>query len=463
MEGYAILVAAAERAAQAQPEVAIDILAEAVDATFFAADVVEMSRAAQRAAALLPEDASMRARFLVAITGGMALVFAGDAKNGIASIRDAVALAEQCEELRGDPRLLMWLVTGPLWLREVDSGRALVEQAIDVARAHAALGILPWLLNRVARDHAAGDRLAEAAVEYDEAIRLARESGQHTELAAALAGLAWMEARQGREADCRAHAAEAHALCTQIGVGLYDVWMSRALGELELGLGRAAEALPHLDASRRRLDELGVRDVDVSPAAELVDAYLRVGRIDDAYAAAAALDRDARSKGQPWSLALAARCRGLVAGDDDFAAHFEEALSLHERTPDAFELGRTRLAYGARLRRSRRRVQAREQLRAAVAIFDRIGAAPWSETARAELQATGETARRREVSTLDSLTRQEMRIAQVLASGRTTREAAAALFLSPKTVEFHLRSVYRKLDVNSRAELSALLASDSQQ
>ena len=122
-----------------------------------------------------------------------------------------------------------------------------------------------------------------------------------------------------------------------------------------------------------------------------------------------------------------------------------------------FEAARTRLLYGARLRRARRRLQAREHLRAALATFDHLGATPWSDITSAELAATGETARRRDPSTRNDLTPRELQIALLLASGSTTREAAAALFLSPKTIEFHLRSVYRKLDINSRDELAAQL------
>jgi DNA-binding CsgD family transcriptional regulator len=146
---------------------------------------------------------------------------------------------------------------------------------------------------------------------------------------------------------------------------------------------------------------------------------------------------------------------GLAADDDAFGDRFERALELHARTPDSFETARTRLAYGERLRRGRERRLAREQLRAALEAFERLDAAPWAERARAELAATGETLRRRDPSAVETLTPQELRIAHVLAAGRTTREAAAALFLSPKTVEFHLRSVYRKLDIHSRAELAA--------
>ena len=165
----------------------------------------------------------------------------------------------------------------------------------------------------------------------------------------------------------------------------------------------------------------------------------------------------ALAKGQPWSLARAARCRGLLT-ENGFEPCFDEALALHALTPDEFERACTQLAYGARLRRARKRRRAREELRAALDTFAPLGAEPWVALAQGELAATGETARRRDASTLDELTPQELHIAQLLAAGRTTREAAAALFLSPKTIEYHLRSIYRKLGVNSRSDLSRALA-----
>jgi len=457
MEGHTILVATAGQALSTDPEQAVSMLAEAVEACFYAGDVRTMVRTADQAMHLLPAEASSRTRFLAAMAHGMALVFAGDPRRGIDSIRSAVALAEHDRPLREEARLLSWLVMGPLWIRETGGGRALVEEAIETARAQAALGILPWLLSRVARDHAAGDNWVSAAVEYDEAIRLGRETGQRTELAGALAGIAWLEARQGRESECRAHAEEASALCDALGIGLFGAWAVRALGELELGLGRPASAIDHFVDCERRLAELGIMDIDLSPAAELVDAYLRVGRVPDAVVVSERLDRESLKKGQPWSLARAARSRALLAADGQFSELFEQALALHSSTPDLFESALTHLAYGGRLRRGRRRRDAREELRAALEIFDRLGAAPWSEQARTELMATGETPRRRGVAALDMLTRQEFHIAQVLAGGKTTREAAAALFLSPKTVEYHLRNVYGKLGVNSRSELAAML------
>lgn len=144
----------------------------------------------------------------------------------------------------------------------------------------------------------------------------------------------------------------------------------------------------------------------------------------------------------------------MLASDDDLDARFSEALALHQRTPDAFERARTELAYGARLRRdggafARARNCARRSTPSS-ASARRHG----SSKATAELAATGETARRRAVSTLDQLAPQ-LQIALLLSKGQTTRAAAAQLFLSPKTVEYHLRHVYRKRGIRSRAELSA--------
>lgn len=183
--------------------------------------------------------------------------------------------------------------------------------------------------------------------------------------------------------------------------------------------------------------ELGIGDVDLSPVPDLVEAYLRLGRSEEAALLAGEYADWAAEKGQPWALARAARSRGLTAPDEQLDEWFEEALRLHARTPDLFETGRTHLAYGARLRRVRQRVRAREELRAGLELFDRLGAERWAEQASAELAATGETARRRVPSTLDDLTPQELQIALLLARGQTTREAAASLFLSPKTIEYH--------------------------
>jgi len=181
---------------------------------------------------------------------------------------------------------------------------------------------------------------------------------------------------------------------------------------------------------------------------------VQCGRGAEATEVSAAYRRRAASKGQPWALARAARAEGLAADDDAFTDWFEQALRWHEATPDTFERARTELAYGERLRRARRRGDARSHLRTAFTALHELGAEPWAERARLELEATGETARKRNPSTLDQLTPRELQIALDLASGLTTREAAAKLYLSPKTIEYHLRSVYRKLGIASRSELA---------
>jgi DNA-binding CsgD family transcriptional regulator len=414
-----------------------------------------MVKTGERALAQLPPDAHTRTRFFASVACGEGLIFSGeDAERGADLIRVAVDGMPWSDDWIDEPRLLAWAAMAPLWLREGDVGRALLDRAVASAREHATIGALPLLLSHVAIGHVAADDWSAGRATYDEAMRLARETGQRTELAGCLARRAWLEARQGKEEEARAHAAEARALAAELQLGLVELWALQALGDLELGFGRPALGVERLEELDRHLETHGIGDVDVSPAPELVDAYLRLGRRDDAVAAAASFAERARAKGQPWALARAARANGLVAGDPGFVEPFEEALRLHELTPDLFEMGRTRLAYGSRLRRARQRVRARAELREAIEAFDRLGATPWLELAASELAATGETARRRDPSTRDELTPQELQICLLLAEGNTTREAAAALFLSPKTIEYHLRNAYRKLGISSREELA---------
>ena len=129
----------------------------------------------------------------------MARIFGGHAAAGAEALHEAVTLAEKSAEVRDDLRLLPWLAFAPLFLRETDTGRSLLEHSLQTARAHAAVGVLPFALNLIARDRATTDRWAVAEATYQEAIGLARESGQQTQLAFGLAGLAWLQARRGRD------------------------------------------------------------------------------------------------------------------------------------------------------------------------------------------------------------------------------------------------------------------------
>ena len=153
-----------------------------------------------------------------------------------------------------------------------------------------------------------------------------------------------------------------------------------------------------------------------------------------------------------------ARARALLAPPDEAEERFRECLAAHEALPWPFPQARTELAYGAFLRRARRKGEARTLLRAALERFEAVGAVPWADRAAAELRATGETARKRDASTIDDLTPQELQIARLAAEGARNRDIAGRLFLSPKTVEYHLRKVFQKLDIASRTELVKLVA-----
>jgi DNA-binding CsgD family transcriptional regulator len=454
MRGHAILTRAAEHA---QPEHAVAMLAEATAACFHAGNPAEMLAVAERAWNLVADCTSARARFLASIAIGMARVAGGDAAAGSARIQQAVALAESSPEVLTDLRLVPWLAVAPIFLREASTGRVLLDHALETARARSAVGAMPFVLNLIALDHATTNRWAVAEATYLEAIGLARETSQQTDLVFGLSGLARLQARRGRDAQCRASATEALELCERLGTRLHEVWTIEALGVLELGVGQTERAIEHLERQRGLLENLGITDADLSPAPELIDAWIRLGRNEDARRLADEFDKVAAAKGQPWSMARAYRAKGMAAEDDRFASAFEQALEQHADTPDAFETARTQLAYGVRLRRARNRKLARGQLRAALGTFELLDSRPWAEQARTELAATGERLRRRDPRTIDELTPQELQVAMLLAGGKTTREAAAALFLSPKTIEYHLRHVYLKLDIHSREALATAL------
>jgi DNA-binding CsgD family transcriptional regulator len=188
---------------------------------------------------------------------------------------------------------------------------------------------------------------------------------------------------------------------------------------------------------------------------DLVDAAIRAGEEDRAAAAADRFAEWAPVSRAPFVHGMVARCRAVLAEDPDEAEGlFREARELHGRDAPPYERARTQLAYGERLRRDRRKTEARAQLREALEIFEGLGTVPWAERARGELNATGESARKRDASTIDDLTPQELRIAQLVAAGASNRDAAAQLFVSPKTVEYHLRKVFLKLGLSSRIELA---------
>ena len=215
------------------------------------------------------------------------------------------------------------------------------------------------------------------------------------------------------------------------------------------GLGRYKDA--HAAAERAcEHDDLGLF---AWPLVELVEASARSGSLDVAAAALRRLEERTRAAGTDWALGIEARSRALLTDGDAADALYREAIERLARGRIAVHLARAHLLYGEWLRREHRRLEAREQLRAAHESLAAMGAQAFAERARGELLATGETVRKRTVETRDELTAQEAQIARLARDGRTNPEIGAQLFISPRTVEWHLHNVFTKLGIRSRREL----------
>ena len=432
------------------------LLAEAISCCFFAGDsgtALEIARRCDRIIAV--EEVTTVARAVCTLAGGMALVLAG--RSGTEQVRTGVRLLQSASDTERAGINPSWLMYGPLYLREADTGRSLIRQALDAGRAQSAVDSLPTLLMTLARDGVGSDHWASAQADYAEAISLARELGHVTDLAISLAGLAWLEARRGRDEECRKHAAEALDLCQRHTVGTARIWAEYALAELALVRGSIAEARERFQALVGFMEGIAFRDPDLSPLPDLVDILLRLDDQAGAREAALVARQAGEAKGLPWARARAARADLHLCHVKDLDRLHDAAIALHAQTPDLFETARTQLVYGARLRRARRRIDARPALTAALSTFEQLGATPWADLAADELAATGTTVRRKGGDAARQLTPRELQIALLLAEGRTTRETAVALFLSPKTVEYHLRHVYTKLDITTRAALVDIL------
>jgi DNA-binding CsgD family transcriptional regulator len=290
------------------------------------------------------------------------------------------------------------------------------------------------------------------AVESDEGLRLARETGLTSAATTFTAFLAWTAALEGDDETCRRNAKEV-AESVGNGLAMANSTAQWAVALLDLARGNADQAAARLLALRGA----GVGAVHpflaLQATGDLVEACVQAGRPEDAADPAAALADFARPEAPVWAHALAARCRALLADGEEAVDAYERAARLLSSTNRPFDAARTALAYGGFLRRQRRRADARAQLRTAVETFERLGAEPWAERARVELRATGETARKRDPSTFSQLTPQETQIARLVGDGNSNKDVAAQLFLSPRTVEYHLAKVFAKLGITSRAEL----------
>ena len=449
-----VLQEAADTIAATDPGRAAEIQAEAAYTALHGRRAAEVTiKTAERAVELAPPD-EPRARCLAAIALGAAYVLNGRAE-AADWLAEAAALIEATPALRDDVRLAALLGVPPTFLRTDQAGYAPLRRAVALARERGAAGVLPYALFYVGMGTFGSGRWAEAAAHFEEGVRLGAETGLPVDAVTCLAGLARVYARRGDPAAAEL-AADALAQAGELAMPWFEAAALHAQGDVAWGRGALPEALAAFEAKLRVMEDDGIRDTDLSPLPELVELLVQLERRDEAAALAARYAAEAGVKGGAWGLARARRAEALV-DDAEAEERYAEALALHADDPDAFERARTELCLGERRRRAGRRTDAREPLRAALATFDALGAAPWAERASAELKATGETVRRRDAASLDELTPQELRIALLLAEGQTTRQAAAALYLSPKTVEYHLRHVYLKLGVNSRAALAQAL------
>ncbi|HET9167882.1 MAG TPA: AAA family ATPase [Actinospica sp.] len=333
-------------------------------------------------------------------------------------------------------------------------------------REHGRMAWCSPALGALARVQAHLGRLAEARASAEQALAIAEAAGQ-TQWESQVSGLlAYLAASAGEEEQCRAYARRALTDLAPTVMSLGESWGRWALGLLDLGLGRPAAALEHL---RTLENGPAVHQLAATRALpDLLEAALRAGDRDLAEQALDRLTRWAGDVKQPAADALVLRGEALLATDDESVARsFTAALRLYEKSDRPFDRARTQLLWGERLRRDRRRTEARAPLAAALDTFTRLGAGPWAARARQELAASdpARPAASGRVTPTNSpaqaalavLTSQEAQIVRLAAQGLSNRDIAAQLVLSPRTVGHHLYKAYPKLGIVSRGELPALL------
>ncbi|KWX02107.1 Regulatory protein LuxR [Carbonactinospora thermoautotrophica] len=389
-----------------------------------------------------------RRRAFAGLLAGLDHVTRGDWAQAASVLRDTFAVAESCDE--DDQALLPNLGIAALHLGEDDLALRYHTLLLSRARDTGALVLILYSLTRRGFIEIATGRWTAASAGASEALPLAEGSGQPGLAVLPLSLLALTAALRGEDTfDGHLAAAEQVAAAHPVGV------LENLLPDmLHWAKGLRAAAQPA--TAFHHLEQIAHPMLQHLAAIDRIDAAVRAGQRDTARAWTDELDGFAAATGSAWAAAAVAHGRALLTGGDAAERHFEQALAHHaysRRTPDR---ARTELAYGEFLRRARRRVDARAHLRAALEIFEDLGAAPWAERASQELRASGETARRRDPSALTGLTPQELQVARLVAQGMSNRDVAAQLYLSPRTIDFHLRNVFAKLGVSSRAELARL-------
>jgi DNA-binding CsgD family transcriptional regulator len=359
------------------------------------------------------------------------------------------ALTRLEDDQRDSEEMLRWLGIG-CWaagtLGDDETLRRIASRLEANARARGAIVPLALALLFLAVNELRDGALNAARAHLAERDELTDILGRPRDIGRLLT-LAWA----GDEAAARAELAAVAAAAQQRRHGWMLIFVDQALVVLELGLGHYAAALSVASASYQTNPFFATADIP-----NVIEAATRSGAMDLAHEAVAEFAARTEKRDTPLARSLLARARALVADDATAEDHYREAIDWLDDTRTV-QHARARLLYGEWLRRQKRRTDAREQLREAHDIFSAMGANAFAARAARELAATGARARRRSCDTADELTPQESQIGTLAASGATNQEIAATLFLSPSTVDYHLRKVYRKLGVTSRRQLGAAL------
>jgi DNA-binding CsgD family transcriptional regulator len=450
-----LLLDAARQLEALEPALARETYLEALGAAMYAgrlyadSGVLKVAEAA-RAAPVAPQPP----RSIDLVLDGMARRCTEGPGAGVPPLRLALQ-AFRNEALDGHEEIMRWLLLSPvvqsmtvfeLW--DDDAFHALATRAVRLARDTGALAMLPVALVYRSGVHLFAGEFAAASALIQEADAIAVATGNAPLAYARLLLGAW----RGVEAEAMELINAGLENATARGEGRVPAMAGYATAILNNGLGRYEAAI---DGAKRGSDD-GDWGYGGASLPELIEAATRSGQPEVAATALPRLEEWTRAAGTDWSLGVLARARALMGEDAD--AHYREAIERLERTRIRVELARARLLYGEWLRREGRRLDAREQLRTAHEMLSRTGAEAFAERARRELTATGETVRRLTVETRDVLTPQEAQVAQLAQDGRTNPEIGAELFISPRTVEYHLHKVFTKLGIRSRKELRTALA-----
>jgi DNA-binding CsgD family transcriptional regulator len=403
---------------------------------------------------------SVRVSALSPLTGpdlllqGFTAVLRGNRDGGIPLLRRAVEVLG-ADQLSADEGL-RWLSLGCCAAAELLDHTTMHRLAcrwVQLCRNLGALTDLPLALGRLGCTEVLAGRFAGAEACFAEVDDIATATGNHGVLGDTVPQQLILTAWQGRESQTRTAAASAIREGIDRSQGKKVTFAQMALAVLELGLGHYqaafSSALCVYEDDPLYLATLSLPD--------LVEAGVRSANRPAAEAALNRLSERTAANRTPLGLGWLARSRALLASDTDADRLYQQAIEHLYRSGARPDLGRAHLVYGEWLRRQRRRRQARDELRIAHDLFESIGAEGFAERARIELQATGERARKRSVETLCDLTPREAQIAWLAVDGSSNADIAAQLFLSPSTVEYHLRKVFRKLGLTSRVQLARAL------